>query len=387
MMVGRRTERVLAMLLLTVLLTVELSAGTLQGVVRGPDDAVIAGAQVLLYDYAIQRIEPEQAARRTVTDHAGRFRFEDVSMERALVEVRGEQGAGRVAVTLDEQTEPLHITYPVRTTIIILHNNDQHFNVHLADQVRETVEEYRRSHPNVFLMNAGDIFIRHRNRWAEDDEAFYAQRANLIIDTMNEAGYDVMTAGNHELHVHGLHTKRALERARFPILAANFQPHDRLPAFKPYLIVETDNRHTIAVLGLTTGHNTTDIDETVQQYLHLAEAHDVFMALTHIGIQRDTRLAESFGQFDLIIGGHSHTLINPERHVERHARQINADGAHLVNGVLVAQAGGIYGIHRIDESLLQYLGKVILTLENGCVIDKTNMVYVLEPQMALQLAE
>lgn len=63
--------------------------------------------------------------------------------------------------------------------------------------------------------------------------------------------------------------------------------------------------------------------ETALNYEHLRDEVDVFIALTHIGIAADRRLAEEVEFFDLIIAGHSHTSLNePE----------------VVNGTPIAQA-------------------------------------------------
>ncbi len=144
------------------------------------------------------------------------------------------------------------------TEIVILHDNDLHFNFHRIEEFTAAVNRIRKDNPNVFLMNAGDNFVRRRGRWPIDAKRYYAKRSRLIIETMNRVGYDVMTMGNHEMEHIGEHTKTALERARFPLLAANTEVvTDKLPPLKPYIIMETDNGRTLAVLGLTCGQYTT----------------------------------------------------------------------------------------------------------------------------------
>ena len=41
----------------------------------------------------------------------------------------------------------------------------------------------------------------------------------------------------------------------------------------------------------------------------LRAAHDVVIALTHIGLAEDRRLAEAVPGIDLIVGGHTHTVL------------------------------------------------------------------------------
>ena len=63
---------------------------------------------------------------------------------------------------------------------------------------------------------------------------------------------------------------------------------------------------------------------------------DVLVALTHLGESSDFKLANNYPYFDLIIGGHSHTVTN-----------------QIVNNIPIFQAG----------SNLNNLGKIKLTLE------------------------
>lgn len=222
----------------------------------------------------------------------------------------------------------------------------------------------------MFLLNAGDIFIRHRHRWPEPEPEHYLRRARSMIQTMNDLGYDVMTAGNHELHYTEDFTRQALEFAEFPILAANIRiDTDRLPKMKPYTILETDTRYTLAILGLSVvnfqaeGVAATDPIETARDYLHLTGENDLFIGLTHLGVSTERRLAREVPEFDVIVGGHSHALLNP---------------AENIGGVLVAQAGGVPRGHPVHESLHKYLGKVVITLENGRVVEKSGTVETFE---------
>jgi len=58
----------------------------------------------------------------------------------------------------------------------------------------------------------------------------------------------------------------------------------------------------------------------------LRAAGEVLIGLTHIGYSQDLLLARQWPEIDVIVGGHSHTRIDP---------------AATVEGVLVAQAGAI----------------------------------------------
>lgn len=307
------------------------------------------------------------------TDAIGAFVLEAEPGETAVLQISGEGGAGRVRLR-PESEEPLRIAYPVRKKIALLHDNDMHFDFNQRDEFKAAVQEARERYDAAFLLNAGDIFVRHPHRWIDEDGnkrdvVWYAERAMRIIAIMNEIGYDAMVAGNHEMDFVGPYTGAALGAARFPVLAANFRiTTDKLPAMPPFAILRTDTGRTVAVLGIATGSPQAGVqrlnpNETVMVHLRLRNEHDVFIALTHIGINGDRRLAERFPAFDVIIGGHSHTLLE--------------EGAR-VGQVLIAQAGG--SGHTTSRQRPKYLGKVLLTMENGAIVEKQASVKVFRPE-------
>ena len=248
------------------------------------------------------------------------------------------------------------------TSIVLLHDNDLHFDMTQRAAFEAKLSELREAHDNIYLLNAGDVFVRHAHRWSEPSLDYYAERSRFMIEAMNELGYAAMVLGNHELDYKSDHTRAALRLARFPLLGANVVVSvDKLDQPKPYTILETVAGHTIAVLGLGTGGGpgveTLSPSETVARYAYLRDEHAVFVLLTHLGYTKDKQLAKQFGFIDVIIGGHSHTLL---------------ERAEMVNGVLIAQTGG--HPHRIDESRPKQLGVVRLLLEDGVVVKKSGEV-------------
>ncbi len=312
--------------------------------------------------------------RQTNTDDDGYFHLDSLETGNASIELHGADGIGRYAIDLENSSLSIDLEYPVLTTIILLHDNDQHFDYNFKEQVIDKVEEYRAQFENVWLLNAGDIFVRHADRWPHaHDTSYYAERSRFIIETMNDVGYDVMVPGNHEFDYIGPYTGKSLQSATFSMVAANVDvATNKLPLFEPYTILETDNGMTVAVLGLSVGRNkpgvlSRDIIETARLYSHLAEENDLFVALTHIGYRRDKELAEEVPVFDVIIGGHSHTLL---------------ETAEMVNGVLVAQAGG--GGHYLDPEKPNWLGIIKVVFENDHIIEKKGYVITIEEKVAVE---
>ncbi len=350
----RRPVLVSLVLLLAILPAAAAEQGV-AGVVRCPDGEAVSGLTV--------RANANGTVHEAVTDSGGAFRFAGALDNGAVLALEGDAGVGRVALGGGENGA-LELQYPVITEVVLLHDNDQHFDFNFLDTIAAEIEAIREAHPNVFLLNSGDIFVRHADRWAEPRGAWYLSRALFMIETMNGLRYDAVTAGNHELDYIGAFTRAALDTANFPLLAANIDVEtELLPAFEPYTVLETAEGYTMAVVGLSVvnfdkpGVSDRDPAETLQQYAELSGDHDIFAALTHIGVNNDRALAEAVPDLDVILGGHSHTLLEtPE----------------LVNGVLVAQAGG--GGHEVDPDKPMYLGKVTITLENGTPVEKSGYV-------------
>ncbi len=339
---------------------------TLAGVVANAQGEHVANVGVTVFAAApVDSTRSRLAAAST--DDQGQFSVAVPPKTPLLIELQGELGRGRVRVSAEDDGQPLQLRYPVRTTVVLLHDNDMHFNYNHREAFAAKLEEVRRQYENVFLLNAGDIFVRAPERWNDPRPEYYARESSAIIDTMNAFGYDAMTLGNHEFDYIDDLTVAALGRARFPLLAANIEvTTDRLPRPQPYLQLETANGLTIAVLGLSIayakeGVRSRDPVAVAREYLHLRQQHPLLVGLTHLGFRTDNRLAETLGTFDVILGGHSHTLVNP---------------AISVNGVLIAQAAGTASDSPVHPDRPKYLGKVVVVLENERVVEKHGQVFI-----------
>ena len=320
--------------------------------------------------YSEDDLFPGIPSSTAISDKDGLFTFNSDHSGSYILEIEGHSGKGRIYVNPGSSVEPLFINYPVEEKIVFIHNNDLHFDMNNLSGFSSEVEKIRSKYGDTFLVNSGDIFVRHPFRWIVNgklmpDVRWYFERASYMVTTMNQLGYDLLTLGNHELAYIESYTRDALELADFPLLAANVKTDTEfLPKLNPYVFLHTKTNRKIAVLGLTVnnagrdGVEMLDIEETVQKYLPLKDSADIFLALTHIGLRNDRNLAENYPEFDLIIGGHSHNLL---------------EEAIIVNGVLIAQAGG--SPHIVSDQHPVFLGKTIITLENGKIKKKEGKVY------------
>ncbi|NLC40542.1 MAG: bifunctional metallophosphatase/5'-nucleotidase [Clostridiaceae bacterium] len=241
--------------------------------------------------------------------------------------------------------------------LVILHSNDIHGDFFAKE-----------SHDKVvggISMLSGYI---NKVRNEEKDPVLYVISGDMlqgsIIDqeykgistilVMNMLEPDVVTLGNHELD-YGLTHLMFLERcATFPIVNANLyiRPTES-NLFEPYYILEVDGIR-ILFIGIITEEVIAKsqsepligsficIEDAAREVEYICNSYkdidiDLTVLLTHIGFDQDLELAGLLPKeigVDLIIGGHSHTLM---------------DQPSEVNDILIAQVGtGSEQIGRFD---------------------------------------
>jgi len=103
------------------------------------------------------------------------------------------------------------------------------------------INELRKTKPNVFLFDSGDIFTGALAKLTQGELAF-----ELMI-TMD---YDAMAIGNHEFEYGHEVFARQKNRAPFPVLAANFFYKDtNIPYAQAHAVIERDGIR-IGVIGI-----------------------------------------------------------------------------------------------------------------------------------------
>lgn len=245
---------------------------------------------------------------------------------------------------------------PVKLTL--LHSNDMHGDFFAEMRAGENrligglsllsgyINRVRQEEEHVLYVISGDML-----QGSIIDSEY---KGISTIEIMNYLAPDVVTLGNHEFD-YGLPHMLFLERvANFPIVNANLyirNYHKRL--MRPYHIIHMAGLD-ILFIGIITEKVLAGIatDSQIASFISLEEASDevgritnayknddidLTVLLTHIGFDSDVELAKLLRPewgVDLIIGGHSHTIL--EQPVE-------------VNGVIIAQAGvGTDQIGRFD---------------------------------------
>jgi 5'-nucleotidase/UDP-sugar diphosphatase len=220
-----------------------------------------------------------------------------------------------------EDEEPLELA--------ILHTNDLHAHYDSFERwgepvqggvarLKAVVDEIGDDANNVLFLDAGDQF--------QGTLFFTVGGAEVVADVMNELAYDAMCLGNHEFDAGPAELAAFIDLADFPVLSANtdaLDDPDLSAAILPYEIFLFD-REPVAVIGLTTEHtaiasspgpNVRFLDATATAQRTVDELEErgigVIVALTHLGYERDLELAGSVDGIDVIVGGHSHTLLDP----------------------------------------------------------------------------
>jgi len=223
----------------------------------------------------------------------------------------------------------------------------------LVDEIRKEVTE---KGGHVLFLHAGDL-----NTGVPESDLLGAEPDIVALNMM---GLDAMVIGNHEFDNPIEVLLEQMAKADFQFISANIVFSDNgMPVFQPYVIKDLGG-FKVAILGLTTktteiignpkyiqGFDFLDPIAVAKFYVPiLREKADFVIALTHLGIDQNDKandpyggsvsLAKSVDGIDVIVDGHSHTLLKKPL---------------VVNNTLIIQAGD-WG---------KYLGRLDLMIEDG----------------------
>lgn len=170
---------------------------------------------------------------------------------------------------------------------------------------------------NVITLDAGDQF---------QGSLFYSTyKGDAAVEFMNQMGFDAMAVGNHEFDDGPEGLKKFIDKATFPVISGNTLAGASSPVaglIAPYVIKEIGGEK-IGVLSVLA----TDTDETsstgptillIEETGYLkdavaemeAEGVNKVILVSHVGLNRDKEIAAAVDGIDVIVGGHSHTLLS-----------------------------------------------------------------------------
>lgn len=274
-------------------------------------------------------------------------------------------------------------------TVTVLHTNDIHGHLQswigwegeLAgrtlggiDRIAARVREIRAEAGagQVMLLDAGDTI---------GDTLLAAEtEGRALIEAMNAVGYDAMVIGNHEPDFTAEKLKARIDEARFPVVAANIVGRGGRLFTRPYVLKNVAGVR-LGILGiaypntpLTTakrnvkGLRFRDAVETARKYVPIMrrEGAEIIVALTHLGLSADKKLAEAVRGIDVIVGGHSHNRMKDALRVgDTLVVHAGAHGSDLGRLDLVVTGGRIVS-HR--RTLIEITGEIAPDADVAAVI-------------------
>ena len=221
---------------------------------------------------------------------------------------------------------------------------------------------------NVLLLNAGDNF---------QGSLFYTTyKGKAEAEFLNLMKFDAMTLGNHEFDDGEEALGAFLDIIKFPVTTANVKPNaqsklgDRI---KPSLVLEVGGQKIGIVGGLTNdvvdisspGPNITIEDDVTAMTAEVeklkAAGVNKIIALTHIGYGRERDVIAKIPGVDVVVGGHSHSLLSntdPKAEGPYPTMVDNPDGYK----VPVVQAA----------SYSKYLGEIKIVFDDNGVVKEAN---------------
>ncbi|RCW21969.1 5'-nucleotidase [Ciceribacter lividus] len=170
---------------------------------------------------------------------------------------------------------------------------------------------------NVLVLDAGDQF---------QGSLFYTTyKSAPIAEFMNGIGFDAMAIGNHEFDDGPEELARFIAALKFPMISGNTLAGLNTPIadkYKPYIVKEFGGEKVAIVSVLAS-----DTDETSSPGKDVLFADEIgylkdavkeiqaagvnkIVLLSHVGYVKDQEIAKAVDGIDVIVGGHSHTLLS-----------------------------------------------------------------------------
>lgn len=219
--------------------------------------------------------------------------------------------------------------------LTILHTNDTHSCIYpLSPNLSDTatagrggflrriamLKEERAKDPELLLFDSGDF--------SQGSPYYTLFKGDVEAGLMNEMHYDAGTIGNHEFDYGLENMARVFRLLNFPILCSNYDFKDTplKDIVKPYTIIKRKGVK-IGVFALCPKMAGLVVKENYEplQYLDPIEVAkkmvatlqaqhcDMIICLSHLGWQiegdDDVKLISATRGIDLVLGGHSHSLL------------------------------------------------------------------------------
>ena len=217
---------------------------------------------------------------------------------------------------------------------------------------------------NVLLLNGGDNF---------QGSLFYTTyKGAAEAEFLNLMKFDAMTVGNHEFDDGEPGLVTFLDKVTFPVLSSNVLPGfkskltDRI---KPSLTLDVGGQK-VGIVGAVTNDTSElsspgddvligiDVDTITTAVEDLKkQGVNKIIALTHVGYPRDLAVIAKIPDVDIVVGGHSHSLLSnsDEKAEGPYPTMVDNPGGYKVP---VVQAG----------AYSKYLGDLVVNFDDNGVV-------------------
>nr|WP_321259208.1 5'-nucleotidase C-terminal domain-containing protein [uncultured Pseudodesulfovibrio sp.] len=192
---------------------------------------------------------------------------------------------------------------------------------------------------NVALLHAGDA--------VQGDLYFMKYGGKPEMEFLNRLDFTAMTLGNHEFDKGPDFLAGFLKYTTVPVVSANVDA-SATPALAskvvPYFIASY-GEEKVGIIGLTTKETAVisspgkvvfaDEAESARRYVKELEAQGInkIILLTHVGLDADKQLAATVSGVDVIVGGHSHSLLGDSDAMEELGKKPDDTYPVVVKGV------------------------------------------------------
>ncbi len=194
-------------------------------------------------------------------------------------------------------------------------------------RVASLKKQEKEKNKNTFLVMGGDFVSPSiYNSLKYEGKSI---RGKQMVEALNAAGMDFVVFGNHEFDIKEDELQSRIDESEFTWVASNtfhkkgatvqpFSKSSTAPFPETYILNVTDADGTqakIGIIGLTLPFNkvpyvdyTDPIATAKKLYAEIKDSVDVVIALTHLDLQDDIKLAQEVPGLGLIMGGHEHDM-------------------------------------------------------------------------------
>jgi 5'-nucleotidase len=247
-----------------------------------------------------------------------------------------------------------------RQKLAVLYTNDIHSYFERMPKVASVLEQLRSVHSenSLLVVDCGD----HIDRMRMETEGTCG-KAN--IDVLNSCGYEAIVLGNNEGLTYTFdEIADTYANAQFQIIGSNLRNGltGELPSWMNHYCIMKKNGLRIGLIGVTAyypefytliGWKVLDpLEVTAKLVKRIRNDTDIVIVLSHLGLSQDKRMAETVQGIDLILGGHSHHLLEEPLRIQN--TYLCAAGKH---GQYVGEAVLEYDSE--EHRLINITGRVI----------------------------